>query len=777
MTIQLPDTKNMIILAFLLAYFLIGVYFFTADQGNYNYDSVQKSEDLVQAKIWLLLSLLSAVLLHLSALKRRAKVWGWVLLLSVYFVVLYGLLYKGTYFGFGGQWGDNGNRLALVLKFQAFSSVFQDWYFKDLPSFYPPLWFFLSGKLAWLFNIEGYQTIRYGYFVIYALYPALLFIAWRKLVTIRVAFFITFLTIFLRDIYFDFVYYEYIAAAFFIPWWLYYIEDVKHVADKNIRWFFLGGFLGALLFMTFYYWFFIGIVSLLLRPGIYVIADRQSHWRHFGWRNMAILFGSVAVFSSIYWGPLLISMLQYGSDSMQNKWFSYGYISFANVYFSATLISLINLIGLAYLAARRRSHIASVMILLLVSVLGLFMLERVLNLMELSIQTRKLTGLIGIFLAVPSGYGLALVYGIVKRRYPFARRMIVAIGMMALLFVGNTHSEILTVTNYRWAMNDFVRDYELAVFRAVDYEGKVFLTDRYVEAVYLPYYLFVCPNGATAHPASQYNARIAMLRYLSRLHDPAQVAALLKYNRFDTVDYFFLPFTENRNAVYYNMYPLYFPGKNIELHIEFPAATTVASEYFAQRHDKGLYAVTAPDRSIRDIFHADLTIGPLQSILDEYNRVNLACDFLARPFADSLRADRERLLQNLNDSITVGKLYTFDHDIELSAIQFLPSGERGTYTMRMILKYGQRVRDTYNVFVHAVPEDKRLLEQDDQSTAFINIDMHSSQPPDSIIAGSYYLYSRTVSLQPGTYRLHMGLFSKDQGRLDRDYHTPPIEIK
>jgi galactan 5-O-arabinofuranosyltransferase len=169
--------------------------------GYYTVDSIQKLNDIIQCKIWLALSILAALALYSLPLQKRHKFVLGLILLSYYFVILYALLYKGTDFGLNGPWGDNATRLTYVTKFRDFSSPYQSMYSKNLPPFYPPLWFFISGKLAWLFGIEGYKTIKLGYFVTFALFPILLFYAWNKIIPRPHAFMISTLTFFLGDHY------------------------------------------------------------------------------------------------------------------------------------------------------------------------------------------------------------------------------------------------------------------------------------------------------------------------------------------------------------------------------------------------------------------------------------------------------------------------------------------------------------------------------------------------------------------------------------------------
>jgi galactan 5-O-arabinofuranosyltransferase len=768
------DKKNLIVATYLAFYILVALIFSFTGGGYYTYNSDQKLRDLIQADIWLVLSILMAILIYYSSISDTRKFWGWVLTLSIYFVVLYALLYKGTNYGLNGHWGDNGNRLALVTKFREFSSPFQDWYFKGLPSFYPPLWFYVWGKLSWLFGFEGYRTIKIGYFVIYALYPIGLFYVWKKLTSLKAAFLITFLTIYLHDVHLDYVYYEHITAAFFIPWWFYYIEDIKSVENKTAKWYLLGGLLGALIFLTYYYWFFIGFLAFVLRILLKPLLRQKAAIVSGPLKSKIFILATVALLSSVFWLPLIISIFHFGADSMQNKWFSPGYLDFNVPFFGFSLISYIFLTGLIYLAFRHRSKLNRSIILLLLGMLLIILIDRIFNLNEASIQTRKVRELLPVFLAVPSGFGLVLLYRILSRWRPYLRRVMLSVFVVALYFLGNSHTAMTSDKMWQIAIDSRVPTEDLKVFEAVDYRGKVFLTQRYLEAVYLPYYLFVCPNGATAHIASRYHQRIAMLQYLGRLNDPAQVAYLLKRNRFDTVDYFYLPIDAKKKIAYYDMYPLYFPGKNIKFTLEFPSSTTTDSKYFIRKHNKGLYEVIFPEMSVIETFRPNVQSPSLSQLMAEYNRLKLAVTFLPRLYGDSLSPFLSAAETAIKDSVSLKPIFRFDKDISLTDFT-VASDSDTTCFLRLVFLAGKRVLSDFSLFVHAYPEDTTLLSPADREKKFTNLEISMPLPTSKWIEGEYILIENKPALTRGRYKFHIGFFDKG-GRLPRSYWTPVIDI-
>jgi len=767
--------RTLISWGFFIVYLAVGVYYLAYHAGIYDVDSPAKSIDLINCKFWLVLSLVAAVIVQSVNVRRRAKPWLGIVLLSVYFIVLYALLYKGTEFGYGGQWGDNGNRLALIEKFRDLPSLFQDWYNKGLPAFYPPLWFFVSGKLAALFDIPAYQTIKYGYFVIYAVYPAALYFVWTRLTRPTVAFAIVFLTIFVRDIYFDFVYYEYIAAAFFIPWWLYYVEDVRGRVAGSTRRMVMGGLSGALIFMTFYYWFFIGIAAALLRAAVSMLRKGRGKHRGSSFGHKIKIGGWCALFSAIYWMPLVLSILNYGFDSMQNKWFKWGEMALLPEYFLPSVIGIFWLTGMVYLTMRRRSRVSNGMILLFAGIAALYLCERVLISMDTTIQTRKLTALLPVFLAVPSGLGLAACLGLARRHSRAAQRLLFGLLGLAVLFWGNEHSEIRNDRNYRFAINDYVREYELEVFRAVDYRERVFLTDKYTQAVYLPYYMFVTHYAPTAHPASRFNERVSFLKYVARQSNPAVVAFLLRRNKFDAVDYFYLPTDSVRRTAYFEVRPIYFPAETPVERIDFPFATTVESPYMT-RQAKDLYALSSPDTAVGGLFGQTYDTTSVAALLARYNRREMAVRFLEPRLVDSLRPDLGDAADRLGDSLTIRPQFNFDRDILLSALDLGVSPGRDSARLRLVLQVRTRLRDDLRVFVHVYAENSTQLDEAQRQVGFINVDLRPGLRAREVIAEEYVLFDKALALRPGKYMLHIGLFNDELGRLQPTYRSRWFEV-
>ncbi len=574
---------------------IIGTYFAFAGGGHYAFNSDIKTADLVKVRIWLLLSAVMALLIYKSAYSSEKKAWMMILNISLYFMISYALFYKGTYFGLNGHWGDNGSKLALTTKFRDFWNPFQDWYFKDLPSFYPPLWFFVSGKLAWLLNLDAYRMPKIMYFVTYGVLPVALYYVWGKIVNKRTALFITFLTLFYRTSLLDYAPYEILSTAFFIPWWLYYVDDIKGIERKTVKWYMLGGFLGALIFMTYYFWFTVGIISLILRFVIRAVSRSKGQWgiRSFG--HLFKIFGGLALFSSVYWLPYLVSIIIFGGYFTQGYWLRIGGIDFHMPFFEFNLEAAIYLIGLVYLGLRGKKAFNTAMLVILSAAAVAVLADRIYNLHGISTQTRKVFELGPIVLAVPAGAALSALYGYLKRRGVGFKRAFVLVAFAAAIFIGTGHRAAASGGLWEMAFKSGVPEKALDAFRTVDYKGKVFLTNKYIEAAYLPFYSFLYLGSASAHPASRYLERVAFLQDLAKVNNPSEVAWLMLHNKFDRIDYFYLPIDASTGNGFYDINILKFPTQNEKVHLEFPKATFAGSPYFIKKHKFGIYKVTEPE--------------------------------------------------------------------------------------------------------------------------------------------------------------------------------------
>lgn len=567
---------------------------------GYSYLSPEHLDDIMLTKLWSMFWLFaSALAVYLSRNKSFAPALA-VLALSIYFVILYGLLFRGTEYGMNGHWGDNGNRMAEICKMMAYNTFFTDWYLKDLPSFYPPMWFAIMAVYAKLLSIEAYQTIKFGYLFIFLVYPWLLYHFWRKLVSPTAAAAVVVATLFFGYKYIDWIYYEHITAALFIPWWLYYFEGVRHggnVASRDWKYYSASSLIGGMLFMTYYYWFFIAIAAFPITIIARFVSTRSFKEVINDIRHKAIVTAGVVIVSAAYWFPLLRKIYWLGTESSQNAWFHLGHSNLTGLWPQPTLEVVFIITGIAFAAYLWDYFGKSKLLYFFLGGLILILIDRYLNLSETSIQTRKILEFAHVFTAAPLAIGIVAVWPEIRRNISLARA-IAATLILAGLITANAHTEIYRTPFYRISIGQRVPENDLDVFRSVTTRQTVFLTNKYLESCYLPYYLFIPANNMTSHTAGRYSQRELFLDGAITVTEPKLLAYILKHNRYSPVDYVYLPLSESSGKFEQKLYQVSFnkptPTAKTLLYAVNPED---APNIFIKRHERGLFELSPPARS------------------------------------------------------------------------------------------------------------------------------------------------------------------------------------
>lgn len=577
--------------------FVLGLYLYGQAKG-YSYLSDDHVKDLMRSKLFALAFILIAFfVIYWKREKPYAPALA-VFLLSVYFVILYGYLFRGTEYGMNGHWGDNGNRLAEICKMMAYNTFFTDWYLKDLTSFYPPLWFYLMALYAKLLSIEAYQTIKYGYLLIFTVYPWLLYGMWKKVVSKGVAAAVTIATIFFAYKYLDWIYYEHITIALFIPWWLYYFENEpdKKVQLANWKFYAGGGVIGGLLFMTYYYWFFMALLALPVTLGYRFHKNRSFPALKNDIYHKIILMAAVGLVSAVYWIPLLRSIYWLGMSSSQNVWFGTRHANLLTEWTSFSWEGLFIVAGVFFSFFLFDRFNKGKLLFLFLGGMLLIIIDRIMNLDNSSFQSRKIFEFVHVMTIIPLAIGV-WQFGVKKIN---SKKLL--LGCTGLLFfiamiISNSQTEIYHGKKYQLGLKQTVPVHDLSVFKAVDVHQKVFLTTHYLEACYLPYYLFIPLNNMTAHTAGRISQRELFLEHAVTISEPDMLAYVLYNNRYSGINYVYLP--ENIESKKYELtiYTVRFNSKAEPKTYTFTCDIQNSNEFFVKKHDNGLYKLNPPVRS------------------------------------------------------------------------------------------------------------------------------------------------------------------------------------
>jgi hypothetical protein len=595
-----PGKVELVILLALVASLAVVGFLLFSQFKNYTYQSPEHVADLIRARIWTLSWLMISIFAVYLLRKRPIAPLLAVFAVSAYFLIQYGYLFRGTEYGMNGHWGDNGNRLAEICKMMAYGSFFQDWYLKDLPSFYPPGWFALMAVYAKIINIEAYQTVKWGYYLIFLVYPWLLYFSWRKLLSPVASAATTVIVLFLGYEYMDWIYYESITAGLFIPWWLYYFEGGFNTESigRPINWrkYVIGSLIGGLIFIVYYYWFAIVVVATPFILTATYLRTRSLQALRQAIVHKLILAAGVALVSAVYWAPLLRSIRRFGAESMQHLWFKERHLDLTREWPTVSIEAILIFAGVFaafYLWCKWGN---GRLVYFYLGCLVMIVLDRALNLDQSSLQTRKLVEFAHLFAIIPLG-AACVEWWKQASRFEELRRGIVGVCLLCLLVVSNSHSAPQPEDFYKIAVNMRVPVGDLGIYRGVETEGKVFLTQDYLGSVYLPYYLFIPLNNMTAHTAGRYSQRELFIQQAVKIVEPELLAYALRYNRYSPIDYVNLPTDSATDLAKISLYQANFNKMAVPVVYRFKCDMKSDSGSFVLKHSAGLFEVKALSRS------------------------------------------------------------------------------------------------------------------------------------------------------------------------------------
>ncbi|MBD3403851.1 hypothetical protein GF420_13230 [candidate division GN15 bacterium] len=578
-----------------IAYAVIGLSLLIASYPNTRFTEETLIYDLIRLDIWALSFVGLLVAVYLSRLSERARSWLMVLGCSVWGMVTVALFFHGTPFGLNGYGGDQAFRIAMILKFKTFVLP-GDFYYRDLPPFYPPVLYWLLGMLARIVGANAFLMVKLGTELLYLVSPIVCFLLWRRLVTPLQAALVAISTI----VFVSFgkaaplvAPHAFLANSLFIPWWFYYVEQVR-VVRVDRQHYLVGGVIGALIFMTYYYPFFIGglllAVRLLLGKRVSGLAPARGHFR---WSPAIILLGLAALFSSAFWGPLLWSFVTIGYDSAQQEWHHMASpgIGFQFVQFS--LAGVLYFVALLVAVRRRHAPVYRGFLALAAMVLVFHLLGSILGAIDKPVNLIKA----GEFIALAGGPLLGLVAAAMLRRSRRgARRTWVGAAAVLLVLIACLHqvNGFAKQPTVRTARTTGVPEWGLDADAMAERRGSVFLTINEKLFTFYPVYTFFAINEHYSHPAARLEDRLDLLEHLQRVTDPYIFNLALRENRYDRVDFFMPGLSDGRwelVAARSN-----YPNKYRHVYFHFDTTLTTDSTLFRRQKHERLFAVLAPAR-------------------------------------------------------------------------------------------------------------------------------------------------------------------------------------
>jgi len=517
-----------------------------------------------------------------------------IILFTVLNFAILSFLFFRTDFAYSGLSPDNWYRFAYVTQ-MAKSGYPQDSTYKGFSAFMAPLYWYLLALLSIIFQIEPYKMIKFGFLFSYYILPILFYEVWKKIFNKKksfylTAFFFTFIANYSEIIWIDHL----IGYMFFIPFFLYYFENYKE-KDFTKNDYIVAGILGSLLVCIFYLYFILIPIYTIV---CLIQSTIQKNFKIFKKKLKRIFIISILiiVFSSWFWIPLMINIINIGYENHQNNFFpSYALDMPFEAYLEFNLFSLVLILGLVFILIRY----------------GKSKLLTILGNIILSVYILYLIGFAGLLIGFPIVHFRILVvsyyvlvisfilfyvefFRLLKKKEFMTQfknkiniKRVEIILFIIIIFYQNYRNtvDLYESDYYEDALNEKVPK-EIKVIKELDdYKNKVFLTQYFEAAAFLPIYLFVSENSHFSHPSALYNKRVVFLQELSDCKNSKEFFEGLKKSKFGPIHYFYLepcvdPIFLNITEFLFDAVELeYFPYR-LNVKIYFRAELFENSKYF-----------------------------------------------------------------------------------------------------------------------------------------------------------------------------------------------------
>lgn len=560
------------------------------------------------------------------------------------------VLFHGTPFGLNAYQGDQHYILAAITKYRTFST-WTDFNYAHLATYYPPLYFYVLGKLSWLLHIQPYHMVKLAFIGAALVLPPILYHAWSPLLGKRAAALFVVLMCLAFPQEFMYKTYEFATAVLILPWWFYIGErrlpGLWQSRKRRIWTWIIGGVVGAVLFQTYYYWFFVIacylLVSFVLKCWMRLVPVREAVADV--WHQIRVLL-VVAVLSAYYWLPLLYQILTIGYQNYQNRWLSMSMMAIHpfESWNSADFISCVLFIGFVYLllAYGRSAHHQVLMNFTVACFLWYFI------------------GFVGIVFGTPNLHVKAWMFNdqllfvgaalgldaLLQRRgferyatrvWAFALCLVVLVSGQAYVDDTTGRTDATEGQLYQTSFRDktppaYVKQLDIVP----NLKGKVFLSDEYAAIDFQPIYLFIGDNLNYANPVARYADRVHFLTAFSHVRDPLAEAWLLRYNEFGAVDDIWM------NQPYLVIGLDNYPNGTRYTHLPIPTVYRHASE-FTRIGTTDIYQVEAvPVTTVRQFSLYPLAVAAKYASANV--RASVVTDFLARVKATQSRASLRSVL-------------------------------------------------------------------------------------------------------------------------------------
>lgn len=448
----------------------------------------------------------------------------------------------GTPFAPGGLGGDQTFRTAAVTRF-ADSWHNADFTVARLPSFYPPTYFWVLGRIAAITGTEPWRMLKYGTISAALCVPMVAYLLWGRIVPCHLAALISVVPLAVENFYEP---YAWITLAAFVPWWL---ETVHGVRRSPVRCgdLVLLGVIGALLFTTYYYFFLVGVVAAV----VYLLAERvcgqapgSAHLRRVG-----VVFGVATILSTAYWLPLLVSIAEASQpESLSSRWFSGHHALLPLPMLDPSPSGVVMLAGLGYIVWNAgRDALARGLLVMTTAAYCWYLLGAVAALADQPLLSFRAKPLIPMVLLTGGVLALGRLAEHAATRFGRAdvHRVALLLGVLVGLNVGQEFMSTVRASALIEAARDSPRPDQSSAPLESLITGRigahaVLVSDRIDVVAYYPNHAFLPWDAHYSHPAAEFGRRVEFLQRLAATADPHEFAELAEHNDYGTIDGFVL---------------------------------------------------------------------------------------------------------------------------------------------------------------------------------------------------------------------------------------------
>lgn len=222
----------------------------------------------------------------------------------------------GTRWGWYGLYSDSSFRTQMATRY-AETPALVDYGYRELPAYYPPALGWLTGRVAALTDLVGWEAVKPVQLVVGALVPLAAYLLWRPvagaLPAAAVAALVPVWTAHPQKP--D----EWLVLSCLLPWWLLTVRDVRVPGVERWSSWRLGVVLGLLL-LVHSYWFLPFGVATVLAVAHDAVRSRRGRPPRLPLRR-ALAVGAVGLaVSAVSWVPVVAARLRLPSDDLQLRY-------------------------------------------------------------------------------------------------------------------------------------------------------------------------------------------------------------------------------------------------------------------------------------------------------------------------------------------------------------------------------------------------------------------------------------------------------------------------